>query len=191
MDIHKNARLTPHGRERLVKMVLSGQTPKAASQAAGVCPRTGRKWRDRFEQEGLAGLRDRSSRPHRLRKPTSAEGAYCKPASPAHARQGDRRHGRRLAGHRQPRAEPPRPQQAERPRACRAAGRPPAYGPIAEPKSASPAHTKMHRAGTSHDRVRGVVRPSVEVFLPCASGLTRRHRCAKPAQRSMCDARLL
>jgi transposase InsO family protein len=73
MDIHKNARLTLHGRERLVKMVLSGQTPKAASQAAGVCPRTGRKWRDRFEQEGLAGLRDRSSRPHRLRKPTSAE----------------------------------------------------------------------------------------------------------------------
>ena len=51
MDIHKNARLTPHGRERLAKMILSGQTPEAASQAAGVCPRTGRKWRDRFEQD--------------------------------------------------------------------------------------------------------------------------------------------
>jgi hypothetical protein len=25
MDIHKNARLTPHGRERLAKMILSGQ----------------------------------------------------------------------------------------------------------------------------------------------------------------------
>ncbi|MEA2814936.1 MAG: hypothetical protein QOI93_2633, partial [Rhodospirillaceae bacterium] len=47
MDIHKNARLTPHGRERLAKMVLSGQTPQAASEAAGVCPRTGRKWVDR------------------------------------------------------------------------------------------------------------------------------------------------
>ena len=73
MDIHKNARLTPHGRERLAKMILSGQTPEAASEAAGVCPRTGRKWRDRFEQEGLAGLQDRSSRPKRLRKPTPPE----------------------------------------------------------------------------------------------------------------------
>jgi transposase InsO family protein len=70
MDIHKNARLTPHGRERLAKMILGGQTPQAASEAAGVCPRTGRKWRARFEQEGLAGLQDRSSRPHRLRQPT-------------------------------------------------------------------------------------------------------------------------
>jgi transposase InsO family protein len=73
MDIHKNARLTPHGRERLAKLILSGQTPEAASQAAGVCPRTGRKWRDRFNQKGPAGLGDRSSRPHRLRKPTPPE----------------------------------------------------------------------------------------------------------------------
>lgn len=73
MDIHKNARLTPHGRERLAKLILSGQTPEAASPAAGVCPRTGRKWRDRFKQEGPAGLGDRSSRPHRLRKPTPPE----------------------------------------------------------------------------------------------------------------------
>ena len=70
MDIHENARLTPFGRERLARMILSGQTPQAASEAAGVCPRTGRKWRDRFEQEGLAGLHDRSSRPRRLRQPT-------------------------------------------------------------------------------------------------------------------------
>jgi transposase InsO family protein len=73
MDIHKNARLTPHGRERLAKMVLGGQTPEAASEAAGVCPRTGRKWVDRFKQEGVAGLQDRSSRPHRLRQPTAPE----------------------------------------------------------------------------------------------------------------------
>src|ERR1700733_11487301 len=62
MDIHKNARLTPHGRERLAKMIVSGQTPQAASEAVGVCPCTGRKWADRFRQEGLAGLQDRSSR---------------------------------------------------------------------------------------------------------------------------------
>src|SRR4029079_9751863 len=70
MDIHKNARLTPLGRERMVNMVISGQTPKAVSKAVGVCPRTVRKWVDRFKAEGLAGLRDRSSRPDRLRQPT-------------------------------------------------------------------------------------------------------------------------
>jgi hypothetical protein len=40
MNIHKNARLTPIGRERLVRMMLGGQTLQAAAQAAGVCPRT-------------------------------------------------------------------------------------------------------------------------------------------------------
>src|SRR6185503_2120091 len=70
MNVHKNARLTPHGRERIVRLVESGQTPEAVSQAAGVCPRTVRKWVERYRREGLPGLRDRSSRPHRLRKPT-------------------------------------------------------------------------------------------------------------------------
>lgn len=50
--------------------VESGQTPQAAAQAAGVCPRTVRKWVDRYRREGWAGLQDRSSRPHRLRRPT-------------------------------------------------------------------------------------------------------------------------
>ena len=72
MNIHKNARLTPIGRERLVRQIESGQTPEAAARAAGVCPRTARKWLARFRSEGLAGLQDRSSRPHRLRRPTPA-----------------------------------------------------------------------------------------------------------------------
>ena len=72
MNIHQNARLTPLGRERLVRQIESGQTPEAAARAAGVCPRTARKWLDRFRAEGLAGLQDRSSRPHRLREPTPA-----------------------------------------------------------------------------------------------------------------------
>jgi transposase len=70
MNIHKNARLTPIGRERLVQVVLSGQTPEAAAHAAGVCPRTARKWIARFKAEGRAGLMDRSSRPKRLYRPT-------------------------------------------------------------------------------------------------------------------------
>jgi transposase InsO family protein len=70
MNIHENARLTPHGREHIVWLVQSGLTPQAAAQAAGVSPRTIWKWRKRYRLEGLEGLRDRSSRPHRLRNPT-------------------------------------------------------------------------------------------------------------------------
>lgn len=70
MNMHQNARLTPHGRERIVRQVASGQTAKAVAEAAGVCARTVRKWVERYRREGPAGLRDRSSRPHRLRKPT-------------------------------------------------------------------------------------------------------------------------
>ena len=38
---------------------------EAVAAAMGIDPRTVRKWRDRFAAEGEAGLRDRSSRPHR------------------------------------------------------------------------------------------------------------------------------
>lgn len=70
MNIHKNARLTPRGRERIVRQVEGGQTPEAAARAAGVCPRTARKWVARYRSEGQAGLNDRSSRPHRPYRPT-------------------------------------------------------------------------------------------------------------------------
>jgi len=72
MDIHKNARLTPHGRAWIVGLALSGQTPKVIAGTVGVCPRTVLKWVRRYRLEGEAGLRDRSSRPHRLRRPTPA-----------------------------------------------------------------------------------------------------------------------
>ena len=72
MNVHKNARLTAHGRERIARQVESGQTREAVARAAGVCPRTVRKWVARYRSEGLAGLADRSSRPHRLHRPTPA-----------------------------------------------------------------------------------------------------------------------
>ena len=53
MNVHKNARLTPRGREHLVRAIVSGQSPEAAARAAGVCPRTARKWLARFLVEGL------------------------------------------------------------------------------------------------------------------------------------------
>ncbi len=40
MNIHKNARTTPRGREWIVSQAASGQTPKAVAGAVGVCPRT-------------------------------------------------------------------------------------------------------------------------------------------------------
>ena len=68
MNTHKNARLTPLGRERVVKQVLERiSTPAVASAAAGVSLRTVYKWLARFRIEGSAGLRDRASRPKRLR----------------------------------------------------------------------------------------------------------------------------
>ena len=73
MDIHKNARLTPLSRAELVRRVLQErQTPKVVARALGVCAKTVRKWVARYQAEGPEGLQDRSSRPHRLRRPTPA-----------------------------------------------------------------------------------------------------------------------
>ena len=44
MNIHKNAKLTPLGRERMVKMMLDGHTPTRAAALAGVPPVTTRQW---------------------------------------------------------------------------------------------------------------------------------------------------
>jgi leucine-zipper of insertion element IS481 len=52
--------------------VASGLTPQAAARGAGVCPRTIRKWAARDVAEGIAGLRDRSSRPKRLHRVSPA-----------------------------------------------------------------------------------------------------------------------
>lgn len=54
----------------MVRQIESGQTLKAAAHTAGVHPRTVRKWCRRFNQEGVTGLQDRSSEPHRLCNPT-------------------------------------------------------------------------------------------------------------------------
>jgi transposase InsO family protein len=49
-----------------------GWSVAAAADAAGVSRRTAFKWLARFDAEGLAGLQDRSSRPHRIPKACSA-----------------------------------------------------------------------------------------------------------------------
>ena len=78
MNIRKNAKLTPLGRERMIKMTLNGQTPARVAVLAGVCPGTASKWLARYQAEGLAGLQDRSSRPKQLRQSTHTFAATCR-----------------------------------------------------------------------------------------------------------------
>jgi transposase InsO family protein len=66
MNSHENARLTAKGRARLVARIREIGIAAAAAES-GVSLRTAYKWRTRYAQHGEAGLRDRSSRPHRLR----------------------------------------------------------------------------------------------------------------------------
>ena len=63
---HPRAKLTVQGRQLLVDRVLQeGWTVPMAAEAQGCSAATGYKWIRRFAAEGLDGLRDRSSRPHR------------------------------------------------------------------------------------------------------------------------------
>ena len=65
MDVHKNAKLTPRGREAMVKLVIeSGWSQRRVAAAYHVDPKTVSRWVTRFKEEGLSGLEDRSSRPH-------------------------------------------------------------------------------------------------------------------------------
>jgi transposase InsO family protein len=64
--------MTPKGRAHLVQQIdLIGLTP--AAEAAGVSAHTARKWHGRQAAQGVAGLRDLSSRPHR--SPRRSDGA--------------------------------------------------------------------------------------------------------------------
>ncbi len=58
---------------RHARQVWTRPLRRPSAKAAGVCPRTIRKWVTRHRTEGPAGLHDRSSRPHRLRCPTPQE----------------------------------------------------------------------------------------------------------------------
>lgn len=64
MDTHKNAPMTPEGRLRMVQAVIDGEPVSAVAGRFGVDRKTVRKWLQRFLAEGVAGLADRSSRPH-------------------------------------------------------------------------------------------------------------------------------
>jgi transposase InsO family protein len=73
MNVHKNARLTYHSRCHIVKRWEAGDTPRSIASAVGVSPASVYKWLRRYKLEGFAALRDRTSRPHKLYRPTSSE----------------------------------------------------------------------------------------------------------------------
>ncbi len=76
MDTHKNARLTPKGREAMVRAVVDcGLSKAAAARQFNTTAKTVAKWVKRFRAEGVESLRDRSSRP--LSSPSQTALATC------------------------------------------------------------------------------------------------------------------
>jgi transposase InsO family protein len=71
---HRNALTTPAGRRLIVQRHCEERMPQAhIAKAMGISRRCVRKWLDRYEAEGEAGLEDRSSRPHTMPQRTSAQ----------------------------------------------------------------------------------------------------------------------
>jgi transposase InsO family protein len=65
MDVHKNARLTFACRVLLVERIQGGRAKAQVARELGVSDQTTRKWLRRYREQGVEGLRDRRSRPHR------------------------------------------------------------------------------------------------------------------------------
>ena len=62
--MHGNAPLTPQGRLRLVRRIEDGWTVAEAARSMNISRQCAHKWWGRYREEGVDGLRDRSSRPH-------------------------------------------------------------------------------------------------------------------------------
>jgi len=71
VKLHANAKTTPKTRLLLVQRLEDGWDAASAAEAVGVSRRCALKWQARYRAEGLAGLEDRSSAPHRIPHRTS------------------------------------------------------------------------------------------------------------------------
>jgi hypothetical protein len=69
--MHANAPLTPEGRLRLCRRIQSGWSITATAESMNVSRQTASKWWGRYVCEGIQGLCDRTSRPHRSPRQTS------------------------------------------------------------------------------------------------------------------------
>src|SRR5437879_5339579 len=74
MDYHYHARLVVYSREQLAKSVLEGRLSlKEAAAEFRLSRQSAAKWVRRYRDHGVAGLKDRSSRPHRSPRGTPQE----------------------------------------------------------------------------------------------------------------------
>lgn len=62
--MHRNAPLTPEGRLRLCRRIESGWPVAHAASSMGISRDRAYVWWRRYQEEGVVGLEDRSSRPH-------------------------------------------------------------------------------------------------------------------------------
>ncbi|MDP9869023.1 transposase [Streptosporangium brasiliense] len=70
---HANARLTLHGRTLLVRRVrLDGRPVAHVAKELGISRQCAHRWVRRYDEDGWPGLRERSSRPHRVANRTCA-----------------------------------------------------------------------------------------------------------------------
>jgi transposase InsO family protein len=70
---HTNAALTARARLRLARLIVDhGWSPARAAERYDVSWKTAKKWAERYQAEGPAGMADRSSRPHRQPNQTPA-----------------------------------------------------------------------------------------------------------------------
>jgi transposase InsO family protein/transposase len=66
--LHAKAALTPSGRLILCRRIAAGRPVAHVAAEMGVARATAYKWWHRYGQEGVSGLLDRSSRPHRVHR---------------------------------------------------------------------------------------------------------------------------
>jgi transposase InsO family protein len=71
--MHRNARLTPAGRLLLCQRIEAGWPVAHAAESMGISRDRAYVWWRRYQVEDVAGLEDRSSRPHRC--PTRTKGS--------------------------------------------------------------------------------------------------------------------
>jgi transposase InsO family protein len=72
--LHANARLTVHGRLLLVRRVREeGWAVAHAAKSMGISRQCAHRWLNRYDEHGVAGLGERSSRPHTCPRRTPAQ----------------------------------------------------------------------------------------------------------------------
>ena len=71
--MHRNAPLTSEGRLRLCRLIEAGYTVASSAESMRISRQTAHKWWRRYQEAGVPGLQDRSSRPRRCPTKTPAK----------------------------------------------------------------------------------------------------------------------